>query len=299
MQPAVPSRSDARVRCPRTPRSYWFVLKMAATWFSYWTGIPGGIFAPNIAIGAGIGRFLHRTTVQYIAAALHLAVDEPVCASLAATAYFAGVTQSPMTAFAIISGMFPVRSNQQSAMLAAAVIGWICSRAIAPSPLYGALASSRLPPLPPESLECDLKKLPEPGCTARASCPWRAPCVPLACLLRSPALPAPPPRAPACAACAACPVLRAARPLPKAPQSTWSEHPCATLRAMWRRYVSKDDSKRLAHFVEVSQSYASTVGGPSIRSAASGRFSISRRRNANGLPNTAEQPAVDESGMEN
>ena len=35
--------------------------------------LPGGIFAPNIAIGAGIGRFLHRTTVQYIAAALHVA----------------------------------------------------------------------------------------------------------------------------------------------------------------------------------------------------------------------------------
>lgn len=32
------------------------VLKFCATWISSWTGVPAGVFAPSLAIGAGIGQ---------------------------------------------------------------------------------------------------------------------------------------------------------------------------------------------------------------------------------------------------
>jgi hypothetical protein len=32
------------------------LLKFCATWLSAWTGVPAGVFAPSLAIGAGIGH---------------------------------------------------------------------------------------------------------------------------------------------------------------------------------------------------------------------------------------------------
>ena len=156
-------KPSAREEADKYIPSYWFLLKALATLFSYWSGIPGGIFAPTVGIGAGIGRAMYTWVIRNLSG-VHLGggVDEPLCGVICATAYFAGVTQSPITSFAILTGMFVARDNYQTAMLISAVFGWLASRAIAPSPLYSALASTRLPPLPPESLECDLRALPEP-----------------------------------------------------------------------------------------------------------------------------------------
>ena len=46
-----------RGRPPRCPRSY-VVLKFAATVISYVSGIPGGLFAPSLSVGAGLGAWL-------------------------------------------------------------------------------------------------------------------------------------------------------------------------------------------------------------------------------------------------
>jgi H+/Cl- antiporter ClcA len=32
------------------------LLKFCATWISAWSGVPAGVFAPSLAIGAGIGH---------------------------------------------------------------------------------------------------------------------------------------------------------------------------------------------------------------------------------------------------
>ncbi len=32
------------------------LLKFCATWLSAWSGVPAGVFAPSLAIGAGIGQ---------------------------------------------------------------------------------------------------------------------------------------------------------------------------------------------------------------------------------------------------
>jgi len=168
-----PTQNDTQCRIPMAQVSeqdrieafddipaYWFLLKALATWFSYWTGIPGGIFAPTISVGTGIGRFMHSAFVRHMEK--DIADSEPLSGVICMTAYFAGVTQSPITSFAILTGFLPTRDTYLTAMLCAAVLGWASSRLIAPSPLYSALSSSRLPPLPPESLECDLRNLPPP-----------------------------------------------------------------------------------------------------------------------------------------
>lgn len=72
------------------------LLKAAATLISYLSGIPGGVFSPSLAVGAGIGADLARFIDFAPAAAVVL---------LAMSAYFAGVTQTPLTAAVIVSEM--------------------------------------------------------------------------------------------------------------------------------------------------------------------------------------------------
>lgn len=72
------------------------LLKALATLLSYLSGIPGGIFSPSLAVGAGLGAELAPYLAGIPVAAIVL---------LAMTAYFAGVTQAPLTAAVIVSEM--------------------------------------------------------------------------------------------------------------------------------------------------------------------------------------------------
>jgi len=135
-----------------------------------------GIFAPTIAVGIGFGRFLCRNVIYpwHLGSEHVLTAHEPLVAVLSATAYFAGVTHSPMTAFAVMAGLFSTTSSVVTAMLVAAVLGWLSSRLVAPRPLYGALSAKLPPPLPPESLECDPQALPPPHYVPRGVSARRA-----------------------------------------------------------------------------------------------------------------------------
>lgn len=105
-------------------------LKLLATLVSYLSGIPGGIFAPSLAVGAGIGDWLS-----------HLVPGAPVGAVvlLGMVAYFAGVTQAPITSTVIV---MEITDNQQMTipLLATAMLAFGVSRLICRRPLYGALA---------------------------------------------------------------------------------------------------------------------------------------------------------------
>jgi len=70
--------------------------KFLATLASLLAGIPGGLFAPSLAIGAGFGQ---------LAGALPGLDDVPGLAVLGTCAYLTGVTQAPMTAFIIVMEM--------------------------------------------------------------------------------------------------------------------------------------------------------------------------------------------------
>ena len=109
--------------------SYPF-LKLLATLLSYWTGIPGGIFAPSLSVGAGLGNWLSQW--------LPMASISTV-ALLGMAAYFTGVVQTPITAVVIIMEM---TGNQDILLplMATCLIADGLSKLVSPQPIYRALA---------------------------------------------------------------------------------------------------------------------------------------------------------------
>lgn len=105
-------------------------LKLAASVVSYISGIPGGIFAPSLAVGAGIGQWL---------AALAPGADTGAVVLLGMVAYFCGVVQAPITATLIVMEM---TDNQAMTipLMATSFLAFGVSRLVCRRPLYGALA---------------------------------------------------------------------------------------------------------------------------------------------------------------
>jgi H+/Cl- antiporter ClcA len=110
------------------------ILKLLATVVSYLSGIPGGIFAPSLSIGAGIGHWLSLL----VPSAPHAAV-----VLLGMVAYFTGVVQVPITATIIVMEM---ADNQRMTvpLLATAMLAFAVSRLVCRRALYGALARNFL-----------------------------------------------------------------------------------------------------------------------------------------------------------
>jgi H+/Cl- antiporter ClcA len=108
------------------------ILKFCGNIASYWAGIPGGIFSPALAVGAGFGAnispFLPGT-------------DPSAVVLLAMAAYLAGVTQAPLTA-AVIS--MELTANQQMALpiMAACLLARATSALVCHKPVYRAMAES-------------------------------------------------------------------------------------------------------------------------------------------------------------
>jgi H+/Cl- antiporter ClcA len=106
------------------------VMKLLATVVSYLSGIPGGIFAPSLAIGAGIGQWLSGLIPSAPSGAVVL---------LGMVAYFSGVVQAPITATVIVMEM---TDNQRMTipLLTTSMLAFGVSRLVCRRPLYGALA---------------------------------------------------------------------------------------------------------------------------------------------------------------
>jgi H+/Cl- antiporter ClcA len=104
-------------------------LKMLAMVLSYLPGIPGGIFAPSLSIGAGFGNLLHA-----IFGGLHL----PMLIALAMVGYLAAVTQAPITSFVIVMEMINGHALVIS-LMATALISSRISALIVP-PFYETIA---------------------------------------------------------------------------------------------------------------------------------------------------------------
>jgi H+/Cl- antiporter ClcA len=111
------------------PASY-VVLKFAATVISYISGIPGGLFAPSLSVGAGLGEWL---------AHLMPSAPEGAVVLLGMVAYFSGVVQAPITAAVIVMEM---TDNQRVTLplLATSFLAFGISRLVCRRPIYGALA---------------------------------------------------------------------------------------------------------------------------------------------------------------
>lgn len=109
-------------------------LKMLATLISYYSGVPGGIFAPSLSIGAGIA---HALLAVFSADTAPHAIF-----AICMVAFLAAVTQAPITAFIIVMEMIDGHEMVLS-LIAAAWLSAYISRLFSPA-LYLTLATQQL-----------------------------------------------------------------------------------------------------------------------------------------------------------
>ena len=112
---------------------YWFgPLKFVATTLSSIAGIPGGIFSPSLAVGAGIASALSL--------AFHSVPLGPF-ALIGMVSYLTGVVQAPITSFVIVSEMTGDH-GMIIPLMAAALIADGTSKLVSKKGLYHALAAN-------------------------------------------------------------------------------------------------------------------------------------------------------------
>ncbi len=124
---------------------YWFgPAKLVAALVTSASGIPGGIFAPSLAVGAGLGNLLTPLFPSSESGAIVL---------LGMAGYFVGVVRAPLTAVIILSET----TGTTAAILplfATCLIGDWTGALVCRERLYHALARDFLPPpTPPEPEE--------------------------------------------------------------------------------------------------------------------------------------------------
>ena len=115
-------------------------LKFFATVFSSVSGIPGGIFAPSLSIGAGLGAEFHAMFPS-------LPIGALVLVSMAS--YLAGVVQTPITSFVIVSEMTQDH-GMVIPLMVAALIADAVSRLVCKDGIYHTLSKVFLPVVPPK-----------------------------------------------------------------------------------------------------------------------------------------------------
>jgi H+/Cl- antiporter ClcA len=127
------SHTKAMLEAQADVSAFYPILKMAATCLTTWSGVPGGIFAPSLAIGASLGNDV---------AMLFSSVNTPTLIALGMAGFLAAVTQAPLTSFIIVMEMVSGHELVLSLMLAAFVASAV-SRLIS-KPLYATLALFQL-----------------------------------------------------------------------------------------------------------------------------------------------------------
>jgi H+/Cl- antiporter ClcA len=106
------------------------LVKLAANILSYWAGIPGGIFSPALAVGAGMGHTIALWLPHADAAAVIL---------LGMAAFLAGVTQTPITA-AVISLELTANQSLVIPIMAVCLLARAMSSLVCHTPVYRAFA---------------------------------------------------------------------------------------------------------------------------------------------------------------
>jgi H+/Cl- antiporter ClcA len=120
------------------------ISKFVATLAASASGTPGGLFAPSLATGAGIGAAFARSG---------LAFAGRDCVVLGMTSYLSGVVQAPLTSAVILMEMTRDPSLVGPLMLAALIARWT-SGLVMPEPIYHVLAANwRRPPPSPRPIE--------------------------------------------------------------------------------------------------------------------------------------------------
>jgi H+/Cl- antiporter ClcA len=127
-------------------------LKFLATLFSSVSGIPGGLFAPSLSVGAGLGAEFH---------AIFPAIPIGALVLIGMASYLTGVVQTPITSFVIVSEMTQDH-EMVIPLMVAALIADAVSRLVCKDGIYHALSRVFIPPAPPKPADEDLDELSEP-----------------------------------------------------------------------------------------------------------------------------------------
>ncbi|MGB8436584.1 MAG: chloride channel protein, partial [Burkholderiales bacterium] len=108
------------------------LLKFCATWFSAWSGVPAGVFAPSLAIGAGIGHDIALMTGVSQQEAIPLI-------ALGMASFLAATTAGPITAFIIVMEMVSGHAMVLSLMACALLANGVAR--LVTQPMYWELAA--------------------------------------------------------------------------------------------------------------------------------------------------------------
>ena len=109
-----------------TPGAGFGIEKLLANVVSYWAAIPGGIFSPALAVGAGLGHNI---------AAFLPGVPAGAVVMLGMCAYLSGVTGAPLTS-AVISMELTDNQNMVIPIMAACLLARAAASLFSPTPVY-------------------------------------------------------------------------------------------------------------------------------------------------------------------
>jgi H+/Cl- antiporter ClcA len=109
-----------------TPGHGFGFLKLLANVVSYWAGIPGGIFSPALAVGAGIGHNIAYFLPHAPEAAVIL---------LGMSAYLSGVTGAPLTS-AVIAMELTNNQDMVIPIMAVCLLARAAASIFCPTPVY-------------------------------------------------------------------------------------------------------------------------------------------------------------------
>jgi H+/Cl- antiporter ClcA len=109
-----------------TPGHSFGLVKLLANVVSYWAGIPGGIFSPALAVGAGLGHNI---------ALLLPHAPEAAVVLLGMSAYLAGVTGAPLTS-AVIAMELTNNQAMVIPIMAACLLARAAASIFCPTPVY-------------------------------------------------------------------------------------------------------------------------------------------------------------------
>ncbi|MBD8871865.1 chloride channel protein [Rhodanobacter sp. DHB23] len=109
-----------------TPGESFGIVKLLANVVSYWAGIPGGIFSPALAVGAGLGHNIAHLLPHAPEAAVVL---------LGMSAYLSGVTGAPLTS-AVIAMELTDNQAMVIPIMAACLLARAAASVFSPTPVY-------------------------------------------------------------------------------------------------------------------------------------------------------------------
>ncbi len=106
------------------------LFKLCANILSYWAGIPGGLFSPALAAGAGMGNTIAGLLPNAASSAVVL---------LGMAAFLSGVTQAPLTS-AVISLELTANQNMVIPIMTVCLLSRAMSALMCHTPVYRAFA---------------------------------------------------------------------------------------------------------------------------------------------------------------